>query len=514
MRAAALVLLAAAGCGSSASGPPNIILVSMDTTRADHMTMYGHTPDTTPYLAMLAERGVVFEESFSQANESAYSHGALLTGRYASELAAPVYTEYAIPDSALFVSEILQLYGYETGAFLAGGHVSEGFGFNQGWDTFSAEMGFAFFWHTVPKALGWLDEREHKEKPYFLMVHGYDAHRPYVVPPPFFHMFTDGMGSDLAEKLVRDGSSSEQVYDRVYYPDARLNWFKHSSGKLVLEPRSYDNLRFAGKSLYEGLPVTQEDVDHIQAHYDAMLAYADFQLGMFFAAAERAGYLDNTVIIITGDHGEDLLDHEFMNHRTSLHDANIKVPLIIVGPGFPEGKRVHDLVDALDVVPPILEIAGAKPPAGLTGRSLREVANGEARERPEIYIEGVMDMVAVRTQTHKLIYKHQKLDDPTYVEDLLAAPFNPQRFELNDLVADPKEMTNLLDDPTPETLAVAEELRQHLAEWRKPIHTGEHFAPEMTDEQRRIMQEHGYWDMGGDARGEGEAGQPGGGGAP
>lgn len=138
---------------------PNIVMVSLDTIRADHTTPYGYARDTTPVLSAVAAQGTTFQQAFSNGNESAYSHGALFSGRYASELADPTYATYAIPNTASLISEALSAYGYRTAAFTAGGHVTADFGFNQGWEQFSAEPSFASLWATTPKALAWIGQQ-------------------------------------------------------------------------------------------------------------------------------------------------------------------------------------------------------------------------------------------------------------------------------------------------------------------------------------------------------------------
>ena len=474
---ALLLLLVACSPEPEPAAPPNILLISLDTVRADHLGSYGHSRDTTPFIDMLARRGVVFEQSFSASNESAYSHTALFTGRFASEVTAPVYQAFMVPDGdppgspdALFVSELLQDKGYQTAAFIGGGHVSDDFGFDQGYDHFSSELGFAMFWHTVPKALGWLDEKD-PEAPWFMVLHGYDAHRPYVSPAPFYGLFTEGEDSSVVTELVRNGKASEQVYDGVYYPDSRIDWFDHSSGSRVMDPESYTRLAGVDSVLTSSTSValSRDDISRIQAHYDTMLAYADLQIGLFLAAAERDGYLDNTVIMVTGDHGEDLLDHEFMNHRTSLYDSSVRVPLIVSGPGFGEGQRVDSLVSAIDVVPTILDLVGEEPLEGLQGQSLRAIAAQEMEPREAVFMEGVLNQLGIRTPTHKLIATDQELLNPRLADDLAALKLNPYDFTLVELSSDPGEHRNLLEEPSDADLALAEQLRAQLVEWRRGV---------------------------------------------
>jgi len=479
------------------SGPPNIILVSLDTVRADHMSLYGYPRPTTPFLDALAQKGTVFENAFSVGNESAYSHAAMLTSRYPSEVAAPIYRDYVVPESETLLGEILQAYGYETAGFIAGGHVSDHFGFDQGFDTFSAEVGFASFWHTTAKALGWLDERT-GEKPWFLMVHGYDAHRPYVAPAPFTHLFSEQIGTPLAEFLAKRGGESEKVYKRRYYPSADNAWIAHTSGVVMLEPESYDRLKYSGSFTKDSQIVTSEDVEHLQAHYDSMLAYADLQIGLFFADVAASGLLENTIVLITGDHGEDLLDHDFINHRTALTDSCVHVAMIAIGPGFPAGTRNASLVDLLDIVPTALFAAGAEARADGHGQPLQSFVAPDGVGRDAVFFEGVLSMLGIRTATHKLAIHHTNLTDPALADTLSARPLKAPWMRLYDLTTDPRETTNLLDDPDEHALAVAETLRTRIVEWRRETQVNQTRGDieKLDPALRQELKEHGYWEMG------------------
>ncbi|MDP6933966.1 MAG: sulfatase-like hydrolase/transferase, partial [Myxococcota bacterium] len=335
------------------------------------------------------------------------------------------------------------------------------------------------------------------EAPWFMVLHGYDAHRPFVGPAPFHHLFGEGGGSVIAETIVKHGSETERVYDRVYYPNSSMKWFWHPSGIQILEPEVYERVRVAS-AMTEGIALTDDDVEHIQAHYDSMVAYADLQLGLFFSAAERSGYLDNTIVIVTGDHGEDLLDHKYVNHRTALTDSCIRVPMIVMGPGFPSGARSTAMVDALDLVPTILEASGAAPPAGLSGQSLQDSVDGQGSET--VFVEGVLNMTAVRTRSHKLIYSGTPLKTDGYEDRLAKAALTGGSFELYDVTSDPGELHDRLASPEAEDLALAEDLRVQLVAWRRSIQRGTHRGdPEAVDPRlRKEMQEHGYWEMGED----------------
>ena len=477
-------------------GPPNILLLSMDTVRPDRLSTYGYGRDTSPNLDRLASVGATFEHGFNPSNESIFSHTALLAGRYASEVALFDYRNFVIPSGATLVPEVLKAYGYETAAFVAGGHVSADFGTNQGWDTFRSEAGFSTFWSTAPRALGWLDERD-GTRPWLLFAHGYDAHRPWDSPGPFYHLYGGPAPSALADVLALNAGSSDRLFGHTWYPDLQASYFRHAGGTFILSPASYRVVLAFARAGRKGVDVSVADLDHLQAHYDASIATMDLQLGIFFSLAGAAGYLDNTLVIVVSDHGEDMMDHGFLNHRTGLYDGSVRVPVILAGPGVPAGRRQPGLVDGLDVAATILDAAGAKPPAGMRGTSLLAQLEASVSPAETLYFEGVMDMIAARTATHKLIANDTHLSDPGVIAALASWPLTAQHFELYDLVADPREQRNLLDAPVGDAIKVAGELRSRLVDWRTslgppPADPGSPAPSAEAIEQIRL---HGYWEM-------------------
>lgn len=488
MRPVGLLGVLLAGCAGPVARPPNVLLVSLDTVRADHTTPYGYARDTTPVLARLGEEGTVFGNAFAEGNESAYSHAALFTGRYASELASPVYATYGVPEGATLVSEALRASGYATAMFSAGGHVTAEFGFDQGWDHYSAQPGFASLYDTGPEALKWIDGAS-PEKPWFVFLHTYDAHRPYSRPGPWDHLYAEGAGSPLAEAICRNPCLSEMVLRDVLLPELIPAWFTHTGGAEIMATEIYGRLSTASPDAIR-VPLTPADRAHVVAHYDGALRYADTLLGETLATLQRAGELDNTVVIVLSDHGEDLLDHGYMNHRTGLTDSCTKVPLVAWGPGFARGGRVDGLVDGRDVAATILAVTGTMPPAGSGGRDLRAVARGESAT-DAVFAEGVMDMVTVRTATHRLVYRDAPLESADYVATLGAEPLDGPRFALYDLAADPGETTDVhLGD-----LATTAALRDRLVAWRGGLRVADYTLPQdaVSPATAAALREHGYW---------------------
>ena len=323
--------------------------------------------------------GLRFPNSYSQSNESLLSHAALFTGRYPSEVGWPDYLEFVVPDEAYTLAEALADIGYEPAAFSAQGHVRGVFGFDQGFSLWSEEEDFAAFFHTVPRALAWLEQRPAQAPPAFLFLHGYDCHRPYGHDSVFHHPF-DAEYQGPMEQLVKGRNATERIVDGVFYKDFARQSIAHASGVWMSDPTDYLRLARDAHAELEGVPLSPRDLDHMVAHYDGAVLSADTYVGRFLQGLREQGRWENTLVIVLADHGEDLQTHGFSNHRAVVYDSTTRVPLDIGGGALPDAWRgvVRDeLVDAVDLVPTVMDMAGTLPPAGVRGRSLWAVARGE-----------------------------------------------------------------------------------------------------------------------------------------
>jgi arylsulfatase A-like enzyme/Tfp pilus assembly protein PilF len=298
---------------------PNVLLVTLDTTRADRIGAYGYTLADTPVLDRLAREGVRFADATSQSPLTAPAHAALLTGQYPGRLGIRNNASSPIPDSAVTLAESLRGAGYRTGAFIGAFVVDRAYGFAQGFDVFDAA--FAGFRHEIKGQV----QRPAKEvvdpalefiaaapanAPFFAWVHLYDPHSPYDPPPPY-------------------------------------------------------NVKFAKRP------------------YDGEIAYADAQLGRLVAALRVSGALDRTIVAVVSDHGEALGDHGEEDHGIFLYEAVTRVPWIMRLPnGERAGSVVAEQVRSVDVTPTILDLAGAGSNARVDGESIAALMRGTARRDP------------------------------------------------------------------------------------------------------------------------------------
>ncbi len=484
----ALVLATAlAGCQRRTSpAVPNIVLVSVDGLRADRVGIYGNPALPTPNLDRLADEGLRFQWAFSQANESLFSHASLFTGRHVPELAPPDYERFALPASAQLAGEVLGLYGYSTAAFVGGAHVASEYGFDQGFSIYDDSSDFGSFFEKTDAALRWIDQRA--REPFFLVLHAYDCHRPYLRAGPWHHLF-DADYQGQADELLALPHALDRMQGSTYYPDFPVESLKHGVGDALQDPASAGRLR-AWAAEHEGQQLSQADIAHIRAHYDGGAFAADMQIGRFLEEIEQRGILDDTLVIVTADHGEDLLDHGMWEHRGLLADSTTRVPLVLWGAGLPaeaRGTVRQDLAQAIDLLPTVLAVAGATPPAGLPGRDL---LSSEEPGGPVVQV-GVLPQVSARTPSHRLVFHGISPASRWWRLALALAPLSSDWFALYDLQADPGETRNaVLEQPER-----AEALRSALLRWHGELDlAGESSGPPAIDPAlREVLRSRGYW---------------------
>ena len=291
---------------------PNIILITLDTTRADHLACYGYPAVSTPNLDAIAGRGVLFEQAASATPLTLPSHTTIMTGMYPTYHGVRVNGNTALGDDQTTLAEVLTARGYETGAFIAAFVLDGRWGLKQGFAHYDDQFDLKKYKHldlgevqrpgneVVDAALAWLDTA--KANPFFAWVHLYDPHIPYAPPEPY------------ASEYARRGP---------YGP------------------------------------------------YDGEIAFMDEQIGRVVQWLEKTGLSEKTVLVLVGDHGEALGSHGEGTHGYFVYDYAMHVPLLVSAPfDALRGKRVPAQVGTVDVFPTILDLVGAAPPAKVQGRSL------------------------------------------------------------------------------------------------------------------------------------------------
>lgn len=316
---------------------PNLIFISLDTLRADRLGAYGYTRPTSPYLDAWAASSAVFEHAISAAPWTLPSHVSMLTGLYPSSHGVNKAKERGIGTVMEYLPEILKNSGYHTHALTAGGYVSERYGFGRGFESFyfnrgedvSEARGFPYTIKLAREKLASLD----RARPFFLFLHTYAVHCPYNPPPPYDTMFV----SAGAQPIESD----------------RCN-------------RYYN----------EKAGFTAQNALYLSDRYDGSVRYLDTQIEQLFTWLKEDGLFDNTVIVVTSDHGEEFFEHGRIGHKKSLYRELLEIPLIISGPGI-KPQRISESVNTVDLFPTILDLLGLPPSQQPDGHSLYSLLHGE-----------------------------------------------------------------------------------------------------------------------------------------
>lgn len=417
---------------AAAAGRPNVLLVSIDSLRADHVHSFGYPRETTPTLDRLAGEGVRFLAAFSPTSWTLPAHLTLLSA-LPPEVHGVVDDGMRLRGDAVLLSQVLWNAGYATAGFVAAPYLDAIYGYARGFDHYddysigrisdrAAIRGVTS--PTMEAVTGeWLSEWDAncRRRPFFLFLHLWDVHYDYTPPPPF---------------------------DRMFDPD-----YKGSlTGEGVMN----------NPAVHPGMD--QRDLEHLIALYDGEIRFTDMYLGKVVSRLEELGVLDDTLVVVTSDHGDEFFEHGRLGHQKALYDETTRVPLIMRLPArIGAGTVVERQVRLMDVAPTILALAGLDPPADFgipapkgpdAEQSLVPWIDGESDRLPELVAFGdlrVRDaprpIASVRAGGRKLI----RALDPAADE------------ELYDLAADPGEQENLIGRPA----EPADGLREQLAGWRE-----------------------------------------------
>ena len=388
---------------------PNIVLMGVDSLLATHMSCYGYPRLTTPHIDRFAEGATLFEKTYSPHVPTTSAYASMLTGldTFSTQVVA-LRHQGPLREEVKTLAEILGDVGYDTTCVGFSGPSARGF------DTYLEFSGWGpdesgrspkaenLNKTTIPELNRLIDQSD--EKPFFLFLRHMDPHSPYLPPAPYERMFYHGDECDPSN------TSMEPVMSFKPFCDYFASW----------------------------MPEGITDKDYVIAQYDGAIAYMDACIQRLFNALETRGVLDETIVVINGDHGETLYDHECWFDHHGIYDVTLHVPLIIRYPGrVPAGKRVAGYNQHKDLVPTLLELADIETDIAFDGKSLTPLMNGEiASYDSEFYITECtwMRKHGWRTPEWKLIVALE----PDF-------HFKPP-VELYNLIQDPDENNNLVDE--------------------------------------------------------------------
>ena len=309
----------------------NLVLVSIDTLRADHLGSYGYPRETSPFMDGLAKRGVRFANAAASSHWTAPSHATLFTGLYNRAHGVKDYPVPAkLPDSIETLAERLNAGGWQTAGFVGGRYVNARYGLNQGFSTWEEDIepehSFRDANTRVDQAISWIDKQD-LDRPFFVFLHIYQVHAPYDPQAP---------------------------YDRL--------WTTYTPTRDIQHP-------FVGGKKPSGLPTSEELAAQI-ALYDGDIRVTDDALSRLYTHLEATGEVWDTLFVVTSDHGEEFLEHGSGGHG-QLFGETIRVPLIMHHPGLRLGGEavVPDVIDGADVMPTLTDLLGLPEPQNISGVS-------------------------------------------------------------------------------------------------------------------------------------------------
>lgn len=361
----ATVALLAAACGGPPEAPrPNVLLISIDTLRPDHLGCYGYRRNTSPNIDELAEAGAIFETHISSAPWTLPAHTAMFTSVPDSVHGVVEAVGTRLADEFVTLPESFSEAGYATAGFFAGPYLHPAFGLGQGFDRYidcvdtvgDEELDGDNAWSmkntllrrshhgvTNDKVYGhwktFIDEAAPgaDDQPFFGFVHLWDVHFDFTPPPP---------------------------YDTMFDPDYTGPYTGHDF--------------FYDPEINAAMP--KRDQEHIVALYDGEIRWTDEIIGRIRADLERHGVLENTILVITSDHGTELFDHGQKGHRTTLYDEQIRIPLIVHYPGTISPQRHTAQTRMIDLGPTLRDLVGLTPVSTTMGDSLGPLLRGEVAQ--------------------------------------------------------------------------------------------------------------------------------------
>jgi arylsulfatase A-like enzyme len=355
---------------------PNVVLISIDTLRADHLSCYGYQKKTTPHLDSLAEEGSVFLQHYSTGVWTPPGHASMLTGLYVSEHG--VHGERSLREDIPTIAEKLKACGYQTAGFVNNSQVGALVGLDRGHDTFEevwrgikpsevmkrALMGLL---RRAMRALGredmgaritnrlfrhWIERKTSRDRPFYAFLHYIEPHNPLEPPRPYKGKYGGKAPAGIDLKKV---------------------------GKVAHNPLI---------CFVEKIELSGEEIEYLKSLYDGEIAYTDMRVGEVVKVLKKNGLYDNTAIIVTSDHGEHFGEWGLWSHVASLHREVLRIPLIIK---YPRGSACSGEIDGytqlVDIFPTVMDVAGVSRESGANTSGVSLAPGSSGRFHDYVYAE-------------------------------------------------------------------------------------------------------------------------------
>ena len=439
-------------------GGYNVILIVVDSLRYDHLNTYGYQPATSPNIDKFAQNAIVFEELISQCSWTLPSHATMLLGQNPSAHGVDHNFE-RIREDAITLPHVLQQAGFKTRGMSHAPLLEKSYGIDRGFDVYDDTLSTQRKWKSwrvitndgmMRRAVTALDQVQ--QDPFMMFMHLWDVHYDYNPRHPF-----------------------DDLFDPTYTGHLKtFHWVYNDRVRRRISPR---------------------DKQHVISLYDGEIAWTDHYLGRFFQILEERGLMDNTVVILTADHGEEFFDHGLTCHNHSNYDELVHVPFIVHVPGLHEQVRVPCRTAMVDLFPTVLEFADVPPPddVELQGRSLLELIRDETTCDPDrpILTETVWSKHDVSLKTKKG-YEIGMYRGDYMISRRLSKPTSDWLFDLS---LDPGQLTNLAEEE-PELFEHLSEIMHQQAVENARIHgeTGQSRHKKMDRKVMDTLQSLGYVD--------------------
>ncbi len=482
------------GCGSGPENPadsryptaPNVLLITIDTLRADHLSCYGYFRPTSPHIDALAEEGIVFERAFATSGTTLPSHLSILTALYPHQHGhvsnkGAMKGPYVPAPGRQPATEFFRAAGYTTAAFVSGNTVKKTTGVQHGFDVWNQpETLHRKGESTRALAVEWLNGQTSKSrKPFFMWLHFWDVHEPNDPPEPWRSMFQadERVEALLAERRV-DASVLQAKFTpteiaRMFYPELVAPLLR---GEKVSVP-----------------PLDHQKMLALIDAYDGSICYVDEQVGAIFARLKELGLWENTIVALAADHGQALGQHDWLEHG-EIQNEEVHVPLILRFPGDIADLpgRVDRTVSTVDLMPTVVARIEGEPFRAFAAQASGSDLLDPALERPWAFSQ--------RTERNRDWDKGPKfgltLDKWKYYHREEGAD------ELYDLARDPGEIENVIADHPEEAKKLRELVLHVLSTNPADGSTRGSISEEERAELERELRESGY--LGGEGESEGE----------
>ncbi len=414
----------------------NVIVIAIDTLRADSTTMCGYRRDTTPNLERFAQHSYLFRKAWSVAPWTVPSFMSIFTGLFPSHhgvtnkftaVGPNKLVATTLSPTILTLPQILHRHGYVLAGFTGDAGVSGSFGFSRGFSVYRDDLHFGAMNHSIPLALAWLKHRP-TGKPFFLFVHGYDVHGMFTPP----HGYTRRFVHDYHGKLTGSPAEDAKFREASLYAGLQPGWLGHP----------------------HVVGMTAADGRFYKALYDEKIYDCDKRIHRFLVKLKKMGLYDNSIIVMVSDHGDEFLDHGSIDHGQSLYDELVHVLLMIHLPGQVQGQAFDDPVNSFDALPTVLDCLGIPIHHHIDAVSLRPLMTG-----------GKMPQKYWFSETDYRFFVHKRsVRDKRYK---LILDMTTMQRELYDTIADPHEKHNLINEKP----KVAMRLEKVLEAWLHSLGT-------------------------------------------